>query len=308
MYQAGDVEHSLTFPSPAELGGGDFATIDAFLAFQKNAVQGARQVVDRYANDYWNALDGARQQAFTDSTMDIPPISIPVSSWRRAWWLHTIGGQPRAPFETATNPSTAEQFRVALGDALAPVEPPDWPRRAFADWWYSFIEYCRMLIAAQVDTRIVQSRLAIAAIPLSRTANSGRKANKATQDRFALAEKKAMEIHRTLDKKFESIGSVCGACTRETGGCCTLTVPLIWREADFRLLALGSGSVPVPEKETAGACPFLGTIGCRLPADRRPFICRSFLCDRAEAALGDGLSLVRRELITLGNARSQLGG
>ena len=47
-------------------------------------------------------------------------------------------------------------------------------------------------------------------------------------------------------ERFRGLGPVCGACTRETGGCCSLTVPLLWREADFRLMALGGRAPGVP--------------------------------------------------------------
>jgi hypothetical protein len=121
------------------------------------------------------------------------------------------------------------------------------------------------------------------------------------------AEQRSIAIHRGLDERFRGLGPVCGACTRETGGCCSLTVPLLWREADFRLMALGETRVPGPERATPGACPFLTGEGCGLPSDRRPHICRSFLCERAEEALGAGLEPVRAEIGKLTAARSQLG-
>ena len=309
MQHAGDFTGSIDFPNPVECEGGDVTTIDAFLGFQRNAVQVARQIVDQYANVHWRNIDAAHQQLFTDATIVLPPLYLPINAWRRAWWLHTIGGQPRAPFETTTSPTVADQLVAALRAAMAPIELPEKPRQAFAEWWYAFIEHCRMRIAGHVEARIAQSRSAIDSIAEEKqAAKPRRKASGVTRERLADAERRAMEAHRALDKRFEILGSVCRTCTRETGGCCTLTVPLIWREADYRLLALDDGAVPLPAGETAGACPFLGTMGCRLPANRRPFICRSFLCDRAEAALGDNLPLVRRELLQLANARSQLGG
>jgi hypothetical protein len=124
--------------------------------------------------------------------------------------------------------------------------------------------------------------------------------------RVRAAAQRAVAAQGKLDRRFEQLGPVCGACTRETGGCCSLTVPLLWREADYRLLAIGSAELPEPSDATVGACPFLGLEGCRLPADRRPHICRSFLCEKAEAALGSELAAARREIDELGAARSQL--
>jgi hypothetical protein len=132
--------------------------------------------------------------------------------------------------------------------------------------------------------------------------------SRAEIERIRAAAERAVAAQRALDVRFVPLGPVCGACTRDTGGCCSLTVPLLWREADYRLLALGPDDVPRPSDETSGACPFLGREGCRLPADRRPHICRAFLCERAEAALGDQLKTAWDEIGNLAQARSQLGG
>jgi hypothetical protein len=126
--------------------------------------------------------------------------------------------------------------------------------------------------------------------------------------RVRAAEARLTASHRRLDGHFVPLGPICERCTRDTGGCCSLTVPLLWREADYRLLALGGGGMPEPLDETSGACPYLGPNGCRLPSERRPHICRSFLCDLAEEALAASLPEVRAEIRFLTAARSQLGG
>ncbi len=300
---------SIVYPDPASLDGDDIATIDAFLGFQRGAIQLARQAVDRYANDLWNALGDDRKHAFSTATSELSLATVQFNAWRRAWWLHVIGGHPRAPFETVTPAEMTSLLNTALRLAMRPDGPRVELQRAFLEWWASFVEYCRTRVVRHVESRITQSKAAIDASTQEKViAVPRRKASRATWERIRVAERQAITAHRVLGKRFELLGPVCGECTRESGGCCTLTVPLLWREADFRLLALGNDDVPEPAVDTAGACPFLGLTGCRLPADRRPFICRSFLCDRAEATLGDGLSQVRRDLLQLGNARSQLGG
>lgn len=322
-------------PGLDEIGGATFASIDAFLGFQRAAVRAARLVYEADAAAVWAGLgDGARAAFARD--LGAAPEALP-DLWRRAWWLNAIGGAPRAPFEIAT---TAELAATLLGALRAAVpELPIDRRDAFDAWWGRLIAAARQRIAAYTAARVagaarrlagenliaaesaarladsavlradpVLSRREHLAVPTDRPASSARRRGRKSGRRVLDAAAEMVAAHRQLDGRFGELGAVCASCTRETGGCCSLTVPLIWREADFRLLALGGVEVPAPLDATAGACPFLGDQGCRLPAERRPHICRSFLCERAEQALGDELPLVRADLKRLSDARSRLGG
>jgi len=84
-----------------------------------------------------------------------------------------------------------------------------------------------------------------------------------------------------LDRLFRDVGgpAICAACL---GGCCggarhhvTLTNLLGY------LLA---GEEP-PAPDFSLICPQLGAQGCRLPAERRPFNCIIFLCDKIDDQL-----------------------
>ncbi len=89
------------------------------------------------------------------------------------------------------------------------------------------------------------------------------------------------EIQQNLQALFTDAGGV-SACKQCGGGCCergihhlTLVNLLHW------LLA---GEAP-PEPDFAATCPFLGAVGCRLPAARRPFNCIIFFCEKVEERL-----------------------
>jgi hypothetical protein len=299
-------------PAFDQIAGSSFATIDAFLQFQRAAVGAARRVVDGRAEAAWAALSAERRDVFGRVAVgfDVEPAAL----WRRAWWLHAIGGRPRPPFEIGT---TTEQAAL-LADALRPFEPPAELAVELDRWWTGLLAACREHIADYTAGRVAGAARRLAEEGLLAPASDQpqaivqrhgkkRRVSDADRRRVRAAEGRLLESHRTLDVRFRMLGPVCGACTRDTGGCCSLTVPLLWREADFRLLALGGDETPRPLDETSGACPFLGLEGCRLPSERRPHICRSFLCEKAEQALGSELPSIRAELDRLGAARSQLG-
>jgi hypothetical protein len=314
---------------PAPLGAGlpilppAFASVDGFLAYQREAVASARAVLEQDADRAWEQVPVEGRDRFVQALLDLMVEHGTAPLWRRAWWLHAIGGRPRAPFESGTPPETAGRLIRALAAALAPSGPPADRPEAVARWWRELIALCRDHIASHVVDRVASAgqRLAAEGVldPGDAEALADGRANarppkphrrpftEAERRRVRAAEAETVRMHRRLDERFRPLGPVCAACTKETGGCCSLTVPLLWREADYRLMAMGGVRPPAPAAETAGACPFLGDRGCRLPSERRPHICRSFLCDRAQAALERTLPQVRTDLERLNEARSRLG-
>lgn len=315
---------TLTIPPPA------FSGIDGFLAYQRAAVSSARAALDDDALAVWRELGADRRALFLSR---LAHEDDGLALWRRAWWLYAIGSLG-APFDAGIEPEQRGGFKRAVASAFAPHAPPPDRPRALAAWWRDVLSGCRQYIAGYVAARIASSagrlradgiideavRAELAALALERSGDNAsrtramtprttrpRAASRSDRRRVLEAAAEVVSAHRSLDRRFADLGSVCAACTRETGGCCSLTVPLIWREADFRLLALGGVEAPSPDEANGGSCPFLGDTGCRLPSDRRPHICRSFLCERAEAALGDGLGAVRADLQLLNAARSRLG-
>lgn len=309
----------MDLPIPAPV----FASVDGFLAYQREAIATARSLVDEQAESAWSRLSAERQDRFVEPLVDLMIESGTVPLWRRAWWLHAIGGTPRAPFETGTAPEKARRLVNALSRSLAPAGPPSELPQQVNAWWRKLTSGCREHIVEYVAERVVGSNhrltqeglvgedrvveLAARRAPSRPPRPAKRPFGEAERRRVRQAEGAMLVLHRRLDQRFAILEPVCGACTRETGGCCSLTVPLLWREADYRLLALGDADVPSPDPATAGACPFLGELGCRLPSERRPHICRSFLCDRAQAALENTLPEVRADLGQLNEARSRLG-
>jgi hypothetical protein len=307
----------LPIPPPA------FASVDGFLAYQREAVAGGRSAIDQDADAAWQRLAPEARDRFVLPLVDLMLDAGTAILWRRAWWLHAIGGRPRAPFETGTSPEKARRLADALAAALAPTGPPTDLSRTVEAWWRELTRCCRDHIAGYVAERVGAAgyRLAQEGLLDAPTAEAlldgralsrpprppKRPVGEVDRRRVRQAADAMLRLHRRLDERFASLGPVCGACTRETGGCCSLTVPLLWREADYRLLALGEAAVPAPDPATAGACPFLGDLGCRLPSERRPHICRSFLCDRAQEALTNTLPEVRADLGQLNEARSRLG-
>jgi hypothetical protein len=311
----------LGLPDFAELPGNTFASVEAFLRFQRQAVAGARYAVELDADATWSALDASRRAAFRSSVANRAHEADETALWRRAWWLHAIGGRPRAPFEIATPTELAELLVHALHVTFAPGAPPAELPTEIDAWWAAITVESRARIAAYTSDRVAgagrrlrQEGVLPGGQPSARDGDALRRGkrrgrrppSRAEVERVRTAEERAVAAERALDLRFIRLSPVCGACTRETGGCCSLTVPLLWREADYRLLALGNADVPAPDPQTAGACPFLGPEGCRLPSERRPHICRTFLCERAEAALGDELGPARNEIEVFGAARSQL--
>jgi hypothetical protein len=311
----------LGLPDFADLPGNAFASVEAFLQFQRQAVAGARYAVELDADATWSALEDSRRATFRSSVASRAHEADEIALWRRAWWLHAIGGRPRAPFEIATPMELATLLVDALRVTLAPGAPPAELPREIDAWWTALTVESRARIAAYTNDRVAGAGRRLRqegvlpggqpAIPDKEESRRGKRRgrrppSRAEIERVRAAGEGAVAAERALDLRFVRLGPVCGACTRETGGCCSLTVPLLWREADYRLLALGDADVPAPDPQTPGACPFLGPQGCRLPSERRPHICRTFLCERAEAALGDDLGPARTEIEVFGAARSQL--
>jgi hypothetical protein len=309
----------LFLPIPAPT----FASVDGYLAYQREAVAAVRAIFDQDADRAWEALPPEGRDRFVQALLDLMLEHGSAALWRRAWWLHAIGGRPRAPFETGTPPEAAGRLGRALSAALAPSPAPADRREAVEAWWRDLLALCRWHIADHVARRVAGAgrRLAAEEVlppssvdapaladgPAGRPKPPRRPLTDAERRRVRAAEGEMVALHRRLDGRFVPLGPVCAACTRETGGCCSLTVPLLWREADYRLMAVGGVRPPEPSAETPGQCPFLGDRGCRLPSERRPHICRSFLCDRAQAALGEALPQVRTDLEQLNQARSRLG-
>ena len=60
----------------------------------------------------------------------------------------------------------------------------------------------------------------------------------------------------------------------------------LWRDATFGL----DGRRRVVRWQPNGDCTFLGPVGCRLPAETRPLICRLFPFDYTEAGIVDDLA------------------
>lgn len=303
---------------------GTIGSVEAFLHHQRQAVAGARYAVELEADAAWLRLPPERRAGFAAAAK--AGGADDAVQWRRAWWLHAIGGRPRAPFEIATSSDLAAALIGALRSALAPDEPPaDLPREIDA-WWRQLTAAGRDRIAEYSAARVAgaASRLrAEGALTTGRTdvevepghhepeGRGRRKGRRRPPSRAEIrrihdAASRAVSAQERLDRHFIPLGPVCGACTHETGGCCSLTVPLLWREADYRLLALGQAEIPAPSPDTPGACPFLGRQGCRLSPIHRPYICRSFLCERAEQALGDDLDTAHAEIGELARARARL--
>ncbi len=294
-----------------------FSSIDGYLQQQRQVVASLRALYDEDATRAWHALSPVQRERFAGALGR--DIALPEREWNRAWWLHAIGGEPRAPFVTGLSSADGATLIAALTGALDPDGPPLDRRAAFDVWWTAMIERCRDLIARYVDERIqgARRRLIDEGILESDAAKAAqspgairhaRRSRRGVGDRQRIraADQTCVNLHRALDLRFVPLQPVCGACVRSTGGCCTITVPLIWRENDFRLLAFDAPPPVVPDRALAGACPFLGASGCRLPSDRRPHICRSFLCESAEAALGTALEGTRGEIERLTRARAQL--
>src|SRR3954468_24328384 len=118
----------MELPRFERIPGSGFASVDAYLQFQRAAVGLARRAVEDEADGAWARLGERSRERFQTATGD--PGDLPAT-WRRAWWIWASGGRPRAPFEIGTSTEHAD----CLIAALRPLGPPaDLPVR-FERWW-----------------------------------------------------------------------------------------------------------------------------------------------------------------------------
>lgn len=89
------------------------------------------------------------------------------------------------------------------------------------------------------------------------------------------------ELQRELDRLFRDADGP-AICTDCLGGCCSRAKHHVTLANLLGYLLNGEGP-PVPD--FALPCPMLGSRGCRLPVERRPFNCIIFLCERIDARL-----------------------
>ena len=89
------------------------------------------------------------------------------------------------------------------------------------------------------------------------------------------------ELQRQLDELFRR-GEGEGTCRTCGGDCCALGHNHMTLANLLLLLSRGS---EVPSLDFAATCPLLGSAGCLLPAEVRPYNCISFLCDKIEDRL-----------------------
>ena len=74
--------------------------------------------------------------------------------------------------------------------------------------------------------------------------------------------------------------AICAACG---GACCRVGR---YHPTALDLLAFCvAGEIPFAPDFASGACPFLGTTGCRIAPSRRPFTCVIFICELIEDRL-----------------------
>ena len=74
--------------------------------------------------------------------------------------------------------------------------------------------------------------------------------------------------------------AICAACG---GACCRVGR---YHPTALDLLAfLFAEEMPITPDFASGACPFLGTAGCRIAPSRRPFTCVIFICELIEERL-----------------------
>lgn len=88
-------------------------------------------------------------------------------------------------------------------------------------------------------------------------------------------------LQRQLDQLFSAADgeAVCRYCR---GDCCAhghnhLTLA--------NLLSFVCREQPLPRADFSHTCPFLGSSGCRLAVESRPYNCVTFICDKIEATL-----------------------
>lgn len=89
------------------------------------------------------------------------------------------------------------------------------------------------------------------------------------------------ELQRQLDELFRK-GDGEGQCRDCRGDCCALGHNHMTLANLLLLLDRGD---KIPLLDFAATCPLLGSAGCVLAAEQRPYNCISFLCDRIEDRL-----------------------
>src|SRR5919204_562241 len=110
---------SLTVPAPS------FASVDGYLAYQREAVAGARALLDRDADLAWERTPIEGRDRFVQALLDLMLEHGTAALWRRAWWLHAIGGGAGAPPRRAAPPRAAADARGRDRDAPpAPATRP----------------------------------------------------------------------------------------------------------------------------------------------------------------------------------------
>src|SRR5436190_22590147 len=140
----------MQLPRFERIPGSGFASVDAYLQFQRAAVGLARREVEVEADGAWARLGERSRERFQTATGD--PGDLPAT-WRRAWWIWAIGGRPRAPFEIGTSGDHADQ----LMSALRPLGPPDEVPAAIERWWRGLLARSRERIASYVAARVAGS-------------------------------------------------------------------------------------------------------------------------------------------------------
>ena len=91
------------------------------------------------------------------------------------------------------------------------------------------------------------------------------------------------ELQRDLDRLFREVDGP-AVCTDCLGGCCSRAKHHVTL-ANLLGYLLAGAEPPLPDFTLA--CPLLGTQGCRLPVEHRPFNCIIFLCERIDDHLTD---------------------
>src|SRR5919199_2122345 len=107
----------MELPRFERIAGSAFASVDAYLQFQRAAVGLARRAVEAEAEAAWTRLGASSRERFRVGSGDPGDLE---ATWRRAWWIWAIGGRPRAPFEIGTSTDHADRLIAAL----RPLGPP----------------------------------------------------------------------------------------------------------------------------------------------------------------------------------------
>src|SRR5919197_4072475 len=131
----------MDLPRFERIPGNAFASVDAYLQFQRAAVGLARRAVEAEADAAWARLGASSRERFRVGSGDPGDLE---ATWRRAWWIWAIGGRPRAPFEIGTSSEHADR----LMSALRPLSPPAELPAAVERWWRGLLERSRERIAS----------------------------------------------------------------------------------------------------------------------------------------------------------------